>query len=100
MNKTYTKKEFTELDIDSKCVIMESLLEEEYFKGQSQISFYFPPNFEGGTDENLPVTPPDIQRIQDEKLEELVTGLTEQLFESQEKIEFDFEHVSEELSKD
>ncbi len=92
MNNSYTKKEFLALDLDAKCVIMETLLEEDYIKGQAEINFYFPPNFEGGTDENLPVTPPNIQHAQEEKLEELISRLTDQLFESQEKIEFDFAH--------
>src|SRR5687768_10455859 len=93
MNNSYTKEEFLALDLDSKCVIMESLLEEEYFAGQAQISYYFPPNFEGGTDENLPLTPPDVQKAQDDKLEELIAALTEKLFERNEKIEFDFSPV-------
>jgi len=90
MNKIYTKKEFQELDFDSKCVILETLLTDDYFSGQAEINFYLPPDFKGEVGESLPETPTEIKIIEDEKFNSLIINLTDKLFESQDKIEFDF----------
>jgi hypothetical protein len=90
MKNTYTKKDFENLDFDSKCVIFEALLTDDYFGGQAEINFYLPPDFKGEDGESLPETPPEIKIIEDEKFQLLVLKLTDKLFESQEKIDFDF----------
>lgn len=90
MTRTYTKKEFQELDFDSKCVILETLLTDDYFTGQAEINFYLPPDFKGEVGENLPETPPEIKEIEDAKFNLLIAKLTDKLFEFQDKIEFNF----------
>ncbi|WP_276979481.1 hypothetical protein [Flavobacterium filum] len=87
MKNVYTKKDFENLDFDSKCVILEALLTDDYFGGQAEINFYHP---EGDFFDKLPETPPEIKKIEDEKFQLLISRLTDKLFESQDKIEFDF----------
>ncbi len=86
MKNTYTKKDFEDLDFDSKCVILEALLTDDYFCGQAEINFYLPPDFKGEVGENLP----EIKKIEDEKFQLLILKLTDKLFMSQDEIEFDF----------
>ena len=38
MNRTYTKKEFQELDFYSKCVLHENFLTDDYYSGQLEIN--------------------------------------------------------------
>jgi hypothetical protein len=91
MNRTYTKIEFQELDFDSKCAIIQTLLTDDYFNGQEEINFYLPPDFNFESEESLPETPPEIKEKEDEKFSQLIEKLTDKLFESNEKIEFDLE---------
>ena len=66
--KNYTKAEFTALPFDDQCFILEALLPDDYLHGQAQIGFYFPKEFDGGTDSVVPETPPEIKKVEDEKM--------------------------------
>jgi hypothetical protein len=88
MIEKYTKVKFQELDFDSKCVIIESLLTNEYFNGQEKIGFY------SETDENnnLLPTPKEIKEIENNKFENLINDLTEKLFAEKTEIEFNTDY--------
>jgi hypothetical protein len=93
MNRTYTKKEFQELDFYSKCVLLENFLIDDYYSGQLEINFYFPPEINGEPWQKIPETPPEIQKIEDEKFNLLIEKLTTKLFESKNSIEFDLDVI-------
>jgi hypothetical protein len=83
----YTKEDFQQLDFDDRCAIIEELLPDDYYGGQTEINFYVPEGFTGEIGEPLPQTPSEIENIEDEKFEQLVLELTEKLFREKEKIE-------------
>lgn len=91
--RTYTKKEFQELDLYSKCVILEHFLTDDYYNGQLEINFYFPPEINGEPWQKLPETPPEIQKIEDEKFNMLIEKSKAKLFESNQKIQFDLDNL-------
>jgi len=88
MTRTYTKKDFENLDLDDKCAIIEELLTNDYYSGQTEINFFVPEGFNG---ETLAPTPPEIEKIEDEKFEQLIVRLTDKLFENKTEIEFNLE---------
>lgn len=89
MKKIYSKSDFVNLDFDSKCIIFESLLTDEYFQGQTDINFYFPDDSNIESGQALPETPPEIKKVENEKMELLIQKLTENLFRERDSIEFD-----------
>lgn len=93
MEKTYTKQEFGNLELDWKCMVMEMLLTDDYFEGQLHIDFYHSVNEETG---NLNPTPPDIKEIQDKAFDELIIKLTNKLFKFRNTIQLDLEKMLEE----
>lgn len=85
----YTKNEFLKLDFDDRCAIIEDLLPDNYYRGQTEINFHVSEGFTGEIGEPLPPTSPRIEKIEDEKFEQLVYKLTEKLFENKSEIEVD-----------
>jgi hypothetical protein len=96
MNRKYSKNEFINLDFDDKCLIIETLLTDDYYQGQTDIGFWVPENFDPESKEDLPPTPPEIEKIEDEKFEALIINLTDKLFLEKDFIEFDLEQTDEE----
>jgi hypothetical protein len=92
MEKTYTRQDFDNLDLDWKCMVMEMLLTDDYFTGQHDINFHISINEETG---NLNPTPPDIKKIEDEAFDKLLAKLTDKLFEDKNTIELDLEKMLE-----
>ncbi|TXD83868.1 hypothetical protein ESY86_07425 [Subsaximicrobium wynnwilliamsii] len=88
MTKIYTKSEFQELEFDSKCVIIESLLTNAYFEGQEKIGF----QVEIDENNNLLPVPSEIKEMESKKFEALILDLTEKLFAEKIEIEFDTEY--------
>ena len=88
MIEKYTKVKFQELDFDSKCVIIESLLTDEYFNGQEKIDFYS----ETDKNYNMLPTPIEIKEIENIKFESLINDLTEKLFAEKSEIEFNTDY--------
>lgn len=88
MTKKYTKTEFQELEFDSKCVIIESLLTNEYFDGQEKIGF----QVEIDENNNLLPVPSEIKEMENKKFEALICDLTELLFAEKKEIEFDTDY--------
>ena len=72
MKKKYTKDDFQKLDFDDRCAIIEELLPDDYYGGQTEINFYVPEGFTGKIGEPLPPTPPEIEKIEDEKFEQIL----------------------------
>ncbi|MGZ5244300.1 MAG: hypothetical protein ACXWDO_11425 [Bacteroidia bacterium] len=83
-----SKIEFDKLDLDEKCVIIEQLLTDDYFNGQLETNFWIPENFVGKMSENLPDTPPEIKKVEDEKFRNLIEKLSEKLFSKTDTIEY------------
>jgi len=54
MKKKYTKDDFQKLDFDDRCAIIEELLPDDYYGGQTEINFYVPEGFTGEIGEPLP----------------------------------------------
>jgi len=63
----------------------------DYFQGQTDIGFYFPDGSKISVGEKLPETPPEIKKIEDEKMNILIIRLTIKLFEKVDSIEFDLD---------
>ena len=91
MKKLISRKDFDNLDFELKCLIVETLLPEEYYQGQTDINFYTPPEFEGEIGEPLPPTPKKIKMEEDRKFKALINSLKNKVFANSEVIEFDFE---------
>lgn len=93
MTTTYTKEEFKVLDFDTKCVIMEELLTDDYFQGQADIDFYFV------EPENRDILPPktiEQEEREDREFNALLERLTNKLFDNKTKIELDIDEFFEE----
>lgn len=88
MNIKINKSEFNNLDFDEKCIIIEQLLTDDYFNGQTEINFWIPENFKKDNGENLPETPPEIKAEEEKKFENLIDKLTLKLFSESDEIEF------------
>jgi hypothetical protein len=84
----YRKNEFLELDFDSKCVVIEYLLPDEYFGGQMEINFYSEEDENG----NLKSIPKELKVIEDLKFNKLLEKLTKKLFDENDIIEFDTDY--------
>jgi hypothetical protein len=91
MTKIFTKSEVSNLDFDSKCVLFERLLPDDYLSGQHKIGFCIDPDFKEENGEPLPQTPPEIVKAQMIKMEQLFVSLAEKLFLNREIVEFDFD---------
>jgi hypothetical protein len=91
MTKKINKLDFEKLEFDEKCSIIETLLTDDYFNGQTEINFYVPEGFKGEIGEPLPETPPDIKEIEDRKFEALIDKLTIKLFAENDEIEYEDE---------
>lgn len=89
MKTLYTKEDFQQLDFDDRCAIIEELLPDDYYGGQTKINFYVPEGFTGEIGEPLPPVPPEIEKMEDEKFEQLVLEMTEKLFKNKSVIEVD-----------
>lgn len=90
MIQRYTKQEFEALDFDTKCVVMETLLTDDYFSGQMDIDFYFV------EDENSTILPPKTKEQEDRGEREfnaLIQKLTDKLFGNNDEIELDIEEI-------
>ncbi|OXA82848.1 hypothetical protein B0A56_03835 [Flavobacterium columnare NBRC 100251 = ATCC 23463] len=90
MIRKYTKEEFEELDFDTKCVVMETLLTDDYFTGQMDIDFYFV------EEENSTILPPKTKEQEEREMREfnlLIEKLTDKLFGTNEEIELDIEKI-------
>lgn len=99
MNRTFTKSEFQALDSDTKELIIGTLLTDDFYEGQHEIGYYVSEGFKGEIGEPLSPTPPEIEKIEDEKYELLINKLTEKLFSNKSELEFDLEKVQVELGK-
>ena len=94
MNKSYTKEDFEAFDFDLKCTVIEELLTDDFFRGQTDLSFTH-----HDIDEktgNLVPLPPEIQEREDEMFKQLIIRLTNKLFENKTIIELDLEKIFEE----
>ncbi|MGA9212489.1 hypothetical protein [Kaistella sp.] len=89
MKNKINKQEFEKLDFESKCAIIEQILTDDYFNGQTEINFYIPKDFKGEIGKNLPQTPYEIKKEEDEKFIELIQKLEKKLFSRKSEIEFD-----------
>lgn len=91
MTKKINKTEFEKLEFDEKCYIIETVLTDDYYEGQTEINFYVPEGFKGEIGEPLPETPPEIKVIEDKKFEDLIERLTTKLFAENNEIEYEDE---------
>jgi len=91
MKRNYTKEDFENLDLDDKCAIIEELLTNDYYSGQTEINFFVSEGHKGEADESLTPVSPEIEKIEDQKFEQLIVRLTDKLFENKKVIEFDLE---------
>lgn len=89
MPRTYTKQQFQSLDFDDQIIIIEALMPDEYYEGQSQIDFYVPEDFDPESEADFPVIPPEIEAEEHEKMKGLVNNLTNLLFKEKDQITFD-----------
>lgn len=92
MITTYTKDDFNALDFDTKCVIMETLLTDDYFLGQAKIDFYCEIDEESG---NLLPKPPEIEKRDEEAFCQLIARLTNKLFVNSTTIDLDIDKFFE-----
>lgn len=92
MIANYTKDDFNTLDFDTKCIIMEKLLTDDYFTGQMEINFSYEIDEETG---NLLPQSPEIQEKEDELFNQLIIRLTDKLFENSATIELDLDKILE-----
>jgi hypothetical protein len=99
MNRFYTKEAFLQLDFDDKCTLLEALLTDDFYNGQREIGFYIQEDFKGEIGESLPEAPIDIKIIEDDKFENLISRLSDKLFENKKKFEFDLENYNQEVEK-
>ena len=86
----YTKQEFEALDFDTKCVVIETLLTDDYFAGQMEIDFYFV------EEKNSTILPPKTKEQEEREMREfnvLIQKLTDKLFGTNEEIELDIEKI-------
>lgn len=90
MTKKYTKNEFENLDFDTKCVIMETLLTDDYFSGQEKINLYFEEDIKT---KNLIPPPIEEQEREDREFKALLDELTIKLFSGNEWIELDVDKI-------
>nr|WP_315159855.1 hypothetical protein [uncultured Flavobacterium sp.] len=92
MITSYTKEEFVLLDFDTKCVIIEHLLTDDYFSGQMEIDFYFV------EPENVNILPPKtaaMEEREDREFNALIERLSNKLFEDKSLITIDLENLFE-----
>ncbi len=87
-SKTITKSDFQNLKFGDKCVILQSVMPDDYFNGQAEINFYIPEGFKGEIGEDLPKTPPKIKKIEKQKFKRLVEDLSAKLFSSSDVISY------------
>ena len=90
MIKKYTKQEFETLDFDTKCVVMETLLTDDYFTGQGDIDFY------SEIDEKSYALKPKTKEQEEREQREfntLIQKLTDKLFGNNDVIELDIEEI-------
>lgn len=99
MSRTYTKQEFQSLDFDDQLMIIEALMPDQYYEGQSQIDFYIPEDFDPESGGDFPVIPPEIEEEEHEKMKNLVSGLTDSLFNDTDQILFDLLEYKRQLDK-
>ena len=92
MITTYTKEDFNSLDFETKCVIMENILTDEYFNGQTEIDFYCAIDEKTG---NLLQKPPEIAKRDEEAFSQLIVRLTNKLFEKDTTIDLDIDKFFE-----
>lgn len=86
----YTKQEFQALDFDTRCVIMEKLLTNDYFEGQTRINFYFE---EDPVTRNLIAPTPKEQEREEREFNDLLERLETKLFGENDFIELDMEEI-------
>ena len=96
MKKQIIKKDFQLLVFDYQCAIIENLLPDDYYEGQTEINFWLPDDIDKVDYKVLPPTPPEIEEEEDRKFNQLIEGLTEKLFAERDTIEFDLEELEEE----
>ncbi len=80
MKHFLTKADVESLDFDSKCVLFEEFLCNDYNSGKLEINFWIDPNFEEKDGAPLPLTPPEITKEQMKKMLLLLDKLTDKLF--------------------
>ena len=85
----YQLATFKELDFDTRCVILEMILPDDYYGRQEEIGFWIPPNFDWDSKADLPPTPPDIKAEEDKKFALLVDSISEKLFSIYSEIEIE-----------
>lgn len=90
MKITYTKEDFKALEFDTKCVIMEELLTDDYFKGQLNIDFYF---VEPENKDILPPKTKEQEEREDREFNALLERLTNKLFNNKATIKLDIEEI-------
>ena len=93
MIKNYNREDFEAFDFDLKCAVIEELLTDDFFRGQTDLSFTV-----NDIDEktgNLVPLPPEIQESEDELFNQLIIRLTDQLFRGRTIIELNVEKFFE-----
>jgi hypothetical protein len=93
MNTEFTKEDFNALDFDTKCIVMEQFLTDDFFRGQTDISFTV-----NDIDEktgNLVPLPPEVEAREDELFNQLIIRLTDKLYQDKTTIEFDLDKIFE-----
>lgn len=92
MNTAFTKKDFNALDFDTKCIVMEQLLTDDYFTGQMEINFSYEVDEKTG---NLLPQLPEVEKREEVAFNQLILRLTDKLFEHSTTIELDIEKIIE-----
>ena len=92
MNTAFTKENFNALDFDTKCIVMEELLTDDYFTGQMEINFSYEVDEKTGS--LLPQST-ESQEREDELFSQLITRLTDKLFQNKTIIEVDLDKIFE-----
>jgi hypothetical protein len=90
MNTAFPKEDFNALDFDTKCIVMEQLLTDDYFTGQMEINFSYEVDEKTG---NLLPQSTEIQEREDELFNQLIIRLTDKLFKDKTIIELDLEKI-------
>lgn len=92
MNTAFTKEDFNTLDFDTKCIVIERLLTDEYFTGQMEIDFSYEVDEKTG---NLLPKAPEVEMKEEEAFNALILRLTDKLFENSTTVELDLEKILE-----
>ncbi len=99
MKKVNSEKNFNKLEFEDRVFIIEELLPDEFYSGQVKIGYLLPKDLDPESNADLPPTPPDIEKVENEKFELLISELTEYLFIKYGTLDLDIEKMRDFVDK-